>query len=197
MSKPSKIKLILGSASPFRKKLLEEAGFVFDVKTADIDEKQIRNNNFRKLVLSLGLAKLDAILVKNKFSPNTIVITSDLVASHDGKLREKPVSKKEVINWHKEYQKGGKTMIYCSIIAHHVGLNKTLKSVDTASIRWGKIPNRVIEEMASDPMTYKGAGFVSRAFFNYATSLKGTINTVRGVPLKILEEFLEELGYFK
>ncbi len=50
-------KLILGSASPFKKKLLEDAGFVFDVKTADIDEKQIRHEDFKELVLRLALLK--------------------------------------------------------------------------------------------------------------------------------------------
>src|SRR3989338_8244332 len=115
-----KAKLILGSSSPFRKKVLEEAGFVFGVKTADIDEKQVRSKDFKKLVLDLGLAKRDAILAKNKFSPNTILITSDLVVSHNGKLREKPVSKEEVIAWHKEYPKG-ETVVFCSIVVYHIG----------------------------------------------------------------------------
>ena len=196
MNKKNKIKLILGSSSPFRKKLLEEAGFIFDVKTADIDEKQIRSKNFNKLVLTLGLAKSNAILAKHKFSKNTILVTSDLVVSHNGKLREKPISKKDVISWHKEYPKG-ETVVYCSIVAHHVGLNKTLKAVETSFIKWGEIPNRVINEMANDPMTYKGAGFVRRSFFHYIKNLRGSIDTVLGVPVKILENFLEELGYYK
>ncbi len=191
-----KIKLILGSASPFRKKLLEDAGFVFDVRTADIDEKKIRSKDFKKLVLDIGLAKKEAILAKNKFDKNTILITSDLVVSHNGKLREKPVSKEEVITWHKEYPKG-ETIVYCSIIVHHIGLNKTLKTVDIASIKWGKIPSRVIHQMALDPITYKGAGFVDRAFFHYAKKLEGHIDTVQGVPVRIMEEFLEELGYYE
>ena len=197
MNKKGKTKLILGSASPFRKKLLEDAGFVFSVKTADIDEKQIRTKNFKKLVLDLGLAKKDAILAKNKFNKNTILVTSDLVVSHNGELREKPTSKKEVIFWHKEYNRGGKTTVYCSLVVHHVGLNKTLKAVDTASIRWSNIPNRVIQQMANDQMTYKGAGFTHRSFFHYAKKLEGHIDTVRGIPVRILEEFLEKLGYFK
>jgi septum formation protein len=191
-----KIQLILGSASPFRKKLLEEAGFVFDVKTADIDEKQIRHKDFKKLVLALGLAKLEAILNKNKFNSNTIIVTSDLVVSHNGKLREKPVSKKEVISWHKEYNKGGKTKVFCSIVAHHIGRNLTLKAVDTTSIQWSDIPHRVILELADDPMSYKGAGFIDRAFLHYTKKVDGHIDTVMGVPVRILEEFLEKFHYF-
>ncbi len=193
----NKTKLVLGSSSQFRKKLLEEAGFVFDVKTADIDEKQIRHKDFKKLVLALGVAKLEAILAKNKFKPDTIIVTSDLVASHNGELREKPVSRKEVISWHNEYKKGGKTKIFCSVVVHHVGLNKTLKAVDVTSIAWGDIPDRVIEQMANDPITYKGAGFVPRAFLHYTKKVEGHIDTVMGIPVRLLEKFLEELGYFK
>lgn len=196
MNKKQKIRLILGSSSPFRKQLLEEAGFVFYVKTADIDEKKIRSEDFRKLVLDIGLAKKDAILAKNKFDKNTILITSDLVVSHNGKLREKPISKKEVISWHKEYQKG-ETLVFCSIIVHHVGLKKTLSAVDVVSIKWGKIPSRVVAKIADDPITYKGAGFTDRSFLNYSKSINGSINTVRGIPVRILENFLEKLGYFK
>jgi len=195
MNKKTKIKLILGSASPFRKKLLEEAGFVFDVKTADIDEKQIRHEDFKKLVLRLALAKRDAILEKYTLHPNSILITLDVVGVHNGKLREKPISKKEVISWHKEYSKG-KTIIHCAIVAHHVGRNKTLKAVDTTSIIWRKIPNRIINQMANDPITYRAAAFTDRAFLHYVKELDGSIDTVIGVPVRILEEFLEKLGYF-
>jgi septum formation protein len=191
----SRIKLVLGSQSPFRKKLLEEAGFTFDIKTADIDEKAIRSKNFKKLVLDLGIAKKDAILAKNKFAPNTILVTSDLVVVHNDELREKPVSAEEVIRWHKSYPKG-ETLVHCSIIVHHVGKNKTLKSVDTCKIKWGKIPERVIMQMTKDPMTYKGAGFIDRAFFHYIKNLEGPIDTVIGLPIRILEKHLEEFGYY-
>ncbi len=195
-SNKRKTKLILGSASPFRKKLLEDAGFVFDVKTADIDEKQIRHENFKELVLRLALSKKDAILAKNTFHPDTILVTLDCVGVHNGELREKPISKKEVIAWHKEYPKG-KTLVHCSIVVHHVGKNKTLQAVDTSSILWRDIPSRTIQQIANDPSTYKAAAFNDRSFLHYVKSLHGSIDTVIGVPVRILEEFLEELGYYR
>lgn len=192
----SKIKLILGSASPFRKKLLEEAGFVFSVKTADIDEKQIRHEDFKKLVLRLALAKRDTILAKYNLDPNSILITLDLVVSYNGQLREKPISREEVISWHKEYS-NNETLVYCAIVAHHVGNNKTLQKVDTTLVKWGEISDRVINQVANDKMTYRGAGFTNRAFLHYVRELDGSIDTVMGVPVRILEEFLEKLGYYK
>ncbi|MES2023804.1 MAG: Maf family protein [Patescibacteria group bacterium] len=196
MNKKEKTKLILGSASLFRKKLLEDAGFVFDVKIADIDEKKIRSDDFKDLVLKIALAKMDAILEKNNFDSNSIIITFDGVAVHNGELREKPISKEEVMRWHKEYV-NSKTTMYTSVVAHHIGLNKTLQAVDTTYIDWGEIPERVIKEMADNSITYTAAGFHSRAFLHYAKKVEGSIDTVVGVPLRILENFLEELGYFE
>ena len=196
MSQVRKTKLILGSASPFRKKLLEDAGFVFDVKTADIDEKQIRNDNSKELVLNIASAKMDAILKNNSFEPDTIIVTLDCVGVHNGKLREKPISREEVIAWHKDYHKG-ETLVYCAIVAHHVGLKKSLSEVDTASIVWRKIPDHVINQIAEDPMTYKAAAFSDRSFLHYVKKLEGSVDTVIGVPVRILENFLEEFGYFK
>ncbi len=195
-TKSRKIKLILGSASPFRKKLLEDAGFVFDVKTADIDEKQIRHEDFKKLVLRLALAKRDAILAKYNIDPDSIIVTFDCVGVHNGELREKPTSKEEVVSWHKDYHKG-KTIVYCSIVVHHVGRKQTLKKVDVATIKWGKIPERTIKQIADNPMTYKAAAFSDRSFLHYVKSLEGSIDTVIGVPVRILEEFLEKFGYYK
>lgn len=196
MNKKNKTKLILGSASPFRKKLLEDAGFVFDVKTPDVDESKIRDKDFKKLVLKLALAKKDAILAKNKLDPDSILVTLDVVGVHNGELREKPKSKEEVIKWHKEYPKG-LTEVYCSIVAHHVGRKQTLSVVDTALITWREIPDRAIELIANDPKTYKAAAFNDRSFFHYVKTLEGSIDTVIGVPVRILENFLEELGYYE
>ncbi len=189
-------KLILGSASPFRKKILEDAGFAFDIKVSNLDEKKIREKDFRRLVLKLALAKKDAILDKYNLNPDSIVITLDTIATHNGKLREKPVSPKEVIAWHKEYSEG-RTKVYCSIVAHHVGMDKTLKAVDVSSISWRKIPDRAIAQIARNPLTYKAAAFNSRSFFHYAKNVKGSIDSVLGAPVRILEEFLEKLGYYR
>ncbi len=196
MNQKPNTQLILGSASPFRKKLLEEAGFVFDVKTADIDEKQIRDSDFKKLVLNLALAKRDEILKKNIFNPNSILVTLDVVVAYNGKLREKPTSKEEVVSWHKQYS-NNETLVHCAIVVHHVGKNKTLQNVDTALVKWGIIPDRVINQMANDPMIYKAAGFNDRSFFHYIKGLEGSIDTVIGVPVRILEDFLGQLGYFE
>ncbi|KAM1434546.1 hypothetical protein ACFX2I_042614 [Malus domestica] len=80
----SSFKIILGSASIARRKILAEMGYEFTVVTADIDEKSIRTGKPEELVLVLAKAKADAIISKlqsinnqEKDAEPTIVIAAD------------------------------------------------------------------------------------------------------------------------
>ncbi|KAH7567260.1 hypothetical protein ACOSP7_010938 [Xanthoceras sorbifolium] len=60
----SPFKIILGSSSMPRRKILAEMGYEFTVMSADIDEKCIRKEKPEDLVIALAEAKADAIVSK-------------------------------------------------------------------------------------------------------------------------------------
>nr|XP_023917965.1 maf-like protein DDB_G0281937 isoform X1 [Quercus suber] len=60
----SPFKIVLGSSSIARRKILAEMGYEFTIMTADIDEKCIRKEKPEDLVMALAEAKADAILSK-------------------------------------------------------------------------------------------------------------------------------------
>ncbi|XP_030448108.1 uncharacterized protein LOC115670868 isoform X1 [Syzygium oleosum] len=60
----SPFKIILGSSSIARRKILAEMGYEFTVMTADIDEKSIRKDKPEELVMALAEAKATAITSK-------------------------------------------------------------------------------------------------------------------------------------
>jgi septum formation protein len=76
-------KMILGSSSIARKKILSDMGYQFTIMTADIDEKSIRKDKPEDLVMALAEAKADAILSKLTISEQergdepTILISAD------------------------------------------------------------------------------------------------------------------------
>ncbi|KAM1434545.1 hypothetical protein ACFX2I_042614 [Malus domestica] len=89
----SSFKIILGSASIARRKILAEMGYEFTVVTADIDEKSIRTGKPEELVLVLAKAKADAIISKlqsinnqEKDAEPTIVIAADTAEAISQKL---------------------------------------------------------------------------------------------------------------
>ncbi|KAK4276579.1 hypothetical protein QN277_014711 [Acacia crassicarpa] len=80
----SSYKIILGSSSTARRKILAEMGYQFTTMTADIDEKSIRKETPEELVMALAEAKADAIISKlqttnsqEAVDESTILIAAD------------------------------------------------------------------------------------------------------------------------
>nr|XP_009760258.1 PREDICTED: maf-like protein DDB_G0281937 isoform X4 [Nicotiana sylvestris] len=63
-------KLILGSSSTARRKILADMGYQFTTMSADIDEKAIRKEKPEDLVMALAEAKADAIISKFRNTEN-------------------------------------------------------------------------------------------------------------------------------
>ena len=95
------MKIVLGSASKRRQRILHEMGYEFDVMTADLDEKSIRHHDPKQLTLILAHAKADALLPR--LTQDVLLITSDLVTVFEGKILEKPETKEEAIETLKSY----------------------------------------------------------------------------------------------
>ncbi|KAF4357276.1 hypothetical protein F8388_002784 [Cannabis sativa] len=84
----SPFKIILGSSSVARRKILAEMGYDFTIMTADIDEKSIRKEIPEELVVALAEAKAEAIISKleslhnqNKDDTPTLLIAADTAAA--------------------------------------------------------------------------------------------------------------------
>ncbi|BAB10931.1 unnamed protein product [Arabidopsis thaliana] len=83
-------KLILGSQSMARKRILAEMGYDYTIVTADIDEKAIRTEKPEDLVVALAEAKANEIISKlggeSQFAKDpqpTLLITADTVYFHE------------------------------------------------------------------------------------------------------------------
>ncbi|XP_024038923.1 maf-like protein DDB_G0281937 isoform X5 [Citrus clementina] len=83
------VKIILGSSSMPRRKILAEMGYEFSVMAADIDEKSIRKEKPEDLVMAIAEAKAEAILNRLpigdyiKEAEPTILITGDQIQFHE------------------------------------------------------------------------------------------------------------------
>lgn len=103
--------LILASASPRRREILEQAGILFRVQVADFDENKVREelavvgrqnapdvageNDFpTRYVRALALGKAQAVVQENKKNADVqgmIVLGADTVVVHRGEILNKPV----------------------------------------------------------------------------------------------------------
>lgn len=84
-------RLVLASASPFRKAMLQNAGLQFEVKPADIDERAVEG-----ALTDLDAESVASVLAEAKAQdvsgrkPGSIVIGSDQTLSLDDQLLHKP-----------------------------------------------------------------------------------------------------------
>lgn len=85
--------LVLASASPFRRKLLEAAGIAFRVAPAEVDEAEVK----RRLAGKVGPARLAEVLAALKAEagsrehPASLVIGSDQVVALGNEVFDKPM----------------------------------------------------------------------------------------------------------
>jgi septum formation protein len=81
------LKIILASASPRRRQLLEEAGYEIECVVSGADE--IEDDSFSPAALALENASHKAALVAHRF-PKNIVLAADTVVWRDGRFYGKP-----------------------------------------------------------------------------------------------------------
>ena len=79
--------LILASASPYRKQLLDRLGLPFDVVTESIDETARKNESPAQLVTRLSHAKAQRVA---RLNPHAVVIGSDQLAVFHEQVIGKP-----------------------------------------------------------------------------------------------------------
>ena len=79
--------LILGSTSPYRKKLLQRLSIPFTTASPDIDETVLENESAQDYVKRLALQKAQAVA---KQYPNALIIGSDQCSILKGVIRGKP-----------------------------------------------------------------------------------------------------------
>src|SRR5262245_34891453 len=84
--------LILASASPSRRLLLANAGLVFDIEPAAIDEEEITRSLASRAApqeLASTLAEMKAVKVSSRH-PGAIVVGADSTLACNGRLFDKP-----------------------------------------------------------------------------------------------------------
>ncbi|KAL0760590.1 hypothetical protein Bca101_076740 [Brassica carinata] len=194
-------KLILGSQSMARKKILGEMGYDFTIVTADIDEKAIRRDNPQDLVVALAQAKTDEIISKlggqSQFAQDplpTLLITADTVVVYKGVIREKPISKEEARQFIKGYS-GSHGSVVGSVIVSNLKTGVQRAGWDKAEVYFHEIPAKVIDDLIDDSITFKVAGGLTLEhplISPFIDTVVGGVDTVMGLPKELTKKFITD-----
>ncbi|XP_024022192.1 maf-like protein DDB_G0281937 isoform X3 [Morus notabilis] len=196
----SPFKIILGSSSVARRKILAEMGYDFTIMTADIDEKSIRKEKPEDLVMALADAKAEAILQRFpigdyiKDAEPTLLITSDQVVVYEGVVREKPSSKEEARKFMKDYS-GGHAATVGSVLVTNLKTGFRKGDWDCVEIYFHEIPDGVIESLIEEGTVLNVAGGLiieHPLILPLVKQVVGTTDSVMGLPKALTERLLEE-----
>ncbi|PJX26242.1 septum formation protein Maf [Advenella sp. S44] len=145
-------RLILASSSIYRKTMLQRLGLPFDTVSPDIDESALPGETPEALSQRLSLTKAQHVVGQY---PNSLVIGSDQVATHDGKPIGKPGSHARAFEQLRELS--GKTVAFHSALAVTDGVRSAVADVVT-HCRFRALTDQEIEHYLNMEKPFDTAG---------------------------------------
>lgn len=195
-------KLILGSSSTARKKILGDMGYEFTTMSADIDEKAIRNEKPEDLVMALAEAKADAIISKFRKIENlekdvntTILVAADTVVVYEGVVREKPSSEAEARQFMQDYANGHAATV-SSVLVTNLATGSRRGEWDKVEIYFHDIPDEVIDKLIEEgTVLYAAGGLIIEhpLVLPYIKEVVGSTDSVMGLPKALTERLIKEV----
>ena len=194
---------ILASSSPRRRDLLKQAGYLFQVKAADIDETPLRNETPQNMVKRLSVSKAKVIAESEISSAKvTFILAADTtVVSSKGKNLGKPESIKEAEKMISNLQ-GKAHQVFTAYTLLKIKNGKLLKSI-TRLIRtdvWIKKMNskEVKSYVALGECLDKAGAYAAQGFgMVLIEKIKGSYTNVVGLPMTQVVDDLKKLGFEK
>ncbi len=186
------MKIILASASPRRKSLMDVLGLDFEIKVSDCEEKIDKNCSVEDIVMSLSLQKASAVADNTK--GDYLIIGADTVVSYNDEILGKPANKDDAIKMLKLLS--GKThSVYTGFTIIHTSDNTILTDYEKSDVTFRKLDDEEIIKYVNtgEPMDKAGAYSIQGIASSFVEELKGDYNNVVGLPIYKLSKHL----YFK
>ncbi|MFB8790877.1 MAG: nucleoside triphosphate pyrophosphatase [Potamolinea sp.] len=184
---------VLASASPARKRLLQNAGIEPVVCQSDFDESQVQLVDPRELVETLSLRK--AQTVTSQFS-NALVLGCDSVLSVRGEIHGKPVNQEEAIaRW--QLMRGTVGELYTGHALIDLSGGKTIVRCGITRVYFADVSDRAIAAYVAtdEPLKCAGCFALEGRGGLFVEKLEGCHSNVIGLSLPLLRQMLSELGY--
>lgn len=184
--------LILGSASPRRKTLLEAMGFSFEVRTQDADETY--PSHLKHSQITDYLCMLKASVLKQHLQPGSVLLTADTIVWQDGAVLGKPADRREAIatlqrlsgSWHEVITSVCFTTPDSQLVRHAV-----------TRVRFAPLTPEMIEAYLrlGHPLDKAGAyGIQEWVGLVGVEGIEGSYTNVVGLPTHLVYETLTAMG---
>lgn len=183
--------LILASASPRRRQLLQQTAIPFTVIPCRQAEVMETDLPLAQAVSQLACQKAAWVLKDN---PQALVLGADTIVTIDGQMLGKPADESQARQMIAQLAGRTHTVITgCAITA--AGYQDIF--YDEAAVTFAPIRADAIESYVKTAEPYdKAGGYAIQGWAGlYITRIEGSYDTVMGLPLALVYQRLQKLGY--
>ncbi|MBD1893225.1 nucleoside triphosphate pyrophosphatase [Coleofasciculus sp. FACHB-129] len=185
--------LVLASASPARRRLLQSAGIEPVVCPSDFDESQVSTSVASELVQTLALRKAET--VASQF-PDALILGCDSVLLVNGEIHGKPADAAQAIaRWQKMRSQIGELYTGHALIDQQQ--DKTVVRCGITKVYFADASDRQIEAYVAtgEPLKCAGCFALEGRGGLFVDKLEGCHTNVIGLSLSLLRQMFGELGY--
>ena len=186
-------KFVLASASPARRRLLQNAGIEPIVRVSDFDESQSKLSDPKQLVNTLAQSKAEVVAAEFE---SALIMGCDSVLFVNGEIYGKPVDAAEAIaRWQK--MRGQIGELYTGHALIDLSQNQTLLRCQVTRVYFAQISDRAIEAYVAtgEPLKCAGGFALEGRGGLFVEKLEGCHSNVIGLSLPLLRQMLADLGY--
>lgn len=189
-------RLVLASASPARRRLLEDAGLRVDVRPSDIDEAMLTAPDTEELVRMLACAK--ARRVAEGIGDDALVLGCDSLLELDGEAYGKPASASEARRrWARMAGRQGTLHTgHCLVEVRSGALYRETAAVASTVVYFGRPDAEEASAYVSsgEPLGVAGAFTLDGLGGWFVERIEGDHGTVVGLSLPLLRRMLRQHG---
>ena len=177
-------KILLASASPRRKEILQKAGVRFSVSVSQ-EEERITKSAPDEVVEELAGKKAYAVLKQNQ-EEGILVIGADTVVSLDGEILGKPKDEEEAVSVLMRLQ-GRTHEVYTGVAVLRMENGEIKEHVfsECTKVEFYPVSRKEIEDYVAtrEPMDKAGSYGIQGAFSAYVKGIRGDYYNVVGLPV--------------
>ncbi len=185
--------LILASASPARRRLLQSIGIEPLVRRSDFDESQVQLRDPAQLVQTLAQCKAETVAAH---LGTGLILGCDSVLAIHGEIHGKPDSPAEAISrW--QQMRGRVGELYTGHALIDLAQTQTLVHCQVTRVHFAPLSDQQIERyVASGEPLHCAGGFALEGKGGlFIEKLEGCYSNVIGLSLPLLRQMLSDLGY--
>jgi septum formation protein len=183
-------RLVLASASPRRRELLAQAGFTFDVISADVPEVRKPGEDPIRFVTRLAREKAEAVLATHPVTPDTIILGADTIVLIDDDVLGKPRDAPDAARMLRLLS--GQTHQVITGVCLAKGRERQ-RAAEVTFVRFATLSDDEIAEYVAtgEPLDKAGAYAIQGRAGRWVPRIHGCYFNVVGLPLALVSSMIE------